>query len=115
MSGRRRFTRYVLLVPADGRARTVSDCVVESWDNESAVVVTNQPARCNDTLALQFHSPSGATALYPVRVTSCDMDPRHGPMRFRLRVQMVAETSPGAEGRPQRLAYTRTQAGSDER
>ena len=36
---------------------------------------------------MQFNSPTGATTLYPVRVVSCSMDPRHGPMRFRLHVQ----------------------------
>ena len=42
MIGRRRFTRYVLASPIEGQARTVSDCVVERWDGESAIVVTNQ-------------------------------------------------------------------------
>jgi hypothetical protein len=96
MIGRRRFTRYVLLAPADGQARTVSDCVVESWDGESAVVVTSQPARCDDRLMLQFNSPGGATRLYLVRVVSCEMDARHGPMRFSLHVQVTTDTKPPA-------------------
>jgi hypothetical protein len=96
MIGRRRFTRYVLLAPADGRARTVSDCVVEGWDGESAVVVTSQPARCDDRLMLQFNSSGGATRSYPVRVVSCEMDGRHGPMRFKLHVQVTVDTKPPA-------------------
>jgi hypothetical protein len=89
MIGRRRFTRYVLLAPADGQARTVSDCVVESWDGESAVLVTSQPARRDDELVLQLNSPTGATRLYPVRVVSFDIDAGHGPMRFRLHVRAL--------------------------
>jgi hypothetical protein len=96
MIGRRRFTRYALLAPAEGQARTISDCVVESWDGESAVVVTGQPAQCDDRLVLQFNSAGGATRLYPVRVASCDVDARHGPMRFRLHVQVTADTKPPA-------------------
>jgi hypothetical protein len=94
MIGRRRFTRYVLLAPAAGRARTVSDCVVERWDGTSAVVVTGHPARCDDELVLQFDSPDGVTRSHPVRVVSCDMDPRHGPMQFRLHVQVAATKRP---------------------
>lgn len=94
MIGRRRFTRYVLLLPADGQARTVSDCVVESWDGESAVVVTGQPARCDDRLVLQFNSSGGATRSYPVRVVSCEMDARHGPMRFSLHVEVTVGAKP---------------------
>jgi hypothetical protein len=89
MIGRRRFTRYVLASPIEGQARTVSDCVVESWDGESAIVVTNQAARCDDRLVLQFNSTSEGTRLFPVRVLSCDIDPRHGPIRFRLHVQAI--------------------------
>ena len=99
MTGRRRFTRYVLLAPADGQARTVSDCVVESWDGESAVVVTSQPARRDEEFVLQFNSPTGASRLYPVRVVSCEIDARHGPMRFRLHVHvpsdLLSSTHPG--------------------
>jgi hypothetical protein len=97
MIGRRRFTRYVLPAPADGHARTVSDCVVESWNGESGIVVTGQPAQRDDALMLQFNSSGGATRLYPVRVVSCEMDPRHGPLRFKLHVQAAADTNqPGA-------------------
>jgi hypothetical protein len=89
MIGRRRFTRYVLPVPADGHARTVSDCVVEQWDGESAVVVTSQAACCGDQLVMQFNSSSGASRLYQVHVVSCETDPRHGPVRFRLHVEVT--------------------------
>ena len=99
MSGRRRFTRYVLRAPADGQARTVSDCIVESWDGESAVVVTSQPARRDEEFVLQLNSPTGASRLYPVRVVSFEIDGRHGPMRFRLHVRVPSDlpssTQPG--------------------
>jgi hypothetical protein len=94
MIGRRRFTRYVLLAPAPGRARTVSDCVVEHWDGKSAVVVTGHAARCDDELMLQFDSQDGVTRSHPVRVISCDIDPRHGPMQFRLHVEVAATNRP---------------------
>jgi hypothetical protein len=66
--------------------------VVEKWDRETGVVVTNQPAERDHELVVQFTSPNGATTLYPVRVMSCAPDPRHGPMRFRLHVQLTATT-----------------------
>ena len=72
--------------PATGRARTVSDCVVESWDGESAVVATGQPARQDDQLTLQFNSPGrrdqvvpGARAVvrngYPARASAIQIAP----------------------------------------
>jgi len=93
MSGRRRFKRYQTLVPPNGCARIVSDCVVETWDRESAVVVTSEPAERNHELVIQFTSPNGATTSYLVRVMSCALDPRHGPMRFRLHVQLDFNTT----------------------
>jgi hypothetical protein len=110
MVGRRRFTRYLLVPPADGQARTVSDCVVESWDRESAVVVTSQPAERDDAFMLQFTSPAGATTVYPVRVVSCAVDPRHGPMRFRLHVDVTTETTRPTRGIPD--VHARTPRGS---
>jgi hypothetical protein len=98
MIGRRRFTRYVLLAPAQGQARTVSDCVVESWDDESAIVVTGQSARSGDQLVLEFSSPGGATLLYPVRVVSCALDPRQGPMQFRLHVEVTSDPKQQTDG-----------------
>jgi hypothetical protein len=98
MIGRRHFTRYVLLAPpTTGRARTVSDCIVESRDSESAVVATGHPARPDDKVVLQFNSPSGAVRLYQARVVSCELDARHGPLRFRLHLRLTADTDqPGA-------------------
>jgi hypothetical protein len=87
MIGRRRFNRYVLPAPAQGHARTLSDCVVESWDGESAIVVTAQPALPADVLMLQFTAPGGAIKVYPLRVVSCVMEPQHGPLRFRLKLR----------------------------
>jgi hypothetical protein len=94
MIGRRRYNRYVLPAPAEGHARTLSDCVVESWDGESAVVVTAQPALPGDVLMLQFTAPGGAIRLYPVRVASCVMEPQHGPLRFRLHVRVTRDGQP---------------------
>ena len=91
MIGRRRFTRYVLVAPADGQARTVSDCAVESWDGRSAVVVTNHAARRGEELVMQFDSPSGEPALHAMHVLSCEMDPRYGTVRFRLHVTLAPE------------------------
>jgi hypothetical protein len=91
MNGRRRFTRYLLLSPATGRARTVSDCVVESWDGESAVVAIGQPARPHDKVALQFNRPGEAATLWQARVLSCELDTQHGPLRFRLHLQVNAD------------------------
>jgi hypothetical protein len=91
MDGRRRFARYLLLSTAKGRARTVSDCVVESWDGESAVVATAQPARPDDNVTLQFNTPAGAARSRQARVLSCEMDTRHGPLRFRLHLQVTAD------------------------
>src|SRR5262245_39687447 len=109
MIGRRRFTRYALVAPARGRARTVSDCVVESWDRESAVVVTNQPAERGDEFVIQVSAPTGTTTLYPVRVVSCAPDARHGPLRFRLEVHVTSATeTPAPPDVP-----ARTQKGSD--
>jgi hypothetical protein len=97
MNSRRRFARYVLPVPATGRARTVSDCVVESWDGESAVVATGQPARRDDQVALQFNAPGGATRLYQAHVMGCEMDTQHGSLRFRLHLRLTAGLDqPGA-------------------
>ena len=60
------------------------------------VVVTSQPARCDEGLVLQLNSQAGATRLYPVRVVSCEMDSRHGPMRFSLHVESaLTRISPG--------------------
>jgi hypothetical protein len=95
MIARRRFTRYVLPAPAEGRARTLSDCVVESWDGESAVVVTTQPALPADVLMLQFTAPGGAITVHPVRVVFCVMEPQHGPLRFRLHVRVTPDAQPG--------------------
>ena len=100
MNGRRRFTRYVPFVPPSGRARIVSDCVVERWDRKSAVVVTDQPAERDHEFVMQFTSPTGATTLYPVRVVSCTPDPRQGPMRFRLHVQLTPQMTAPTDGAP---------------
>lgn len=97
MSGRRRFTRYVQFVPSDGCARIVSDCVVEQWDGMLAVVVTSHPAEQGQEFVMQFTLPSGATRLYPVRVLSCALDPRHGPMRFRLHVEATSGATPSTD------------------
>jgi hypothetical protein len=96
MIARRRFTRYVLPAPAEGRARTISDCVVERWDGESAVVVTAQPALPDDVLMLQFTAAGGAMTVHPVRVVFCLMEPQHGPLRFRLHVRVTSEGQPAA-------------------
>ena len=72
-------------------AETVS---VERWEGTSAVVVTGHAARRDDELVLQFDSPDGAKRSHPVRVVSCEMDPRHGPMQFRLRVEIAATDQP---------------------
>jgi hypothetical protein len=98
MSGRRRFARYVPYVPPIGCARLVSDCIVEEWNRDSAVVVTNQPAEHDQEFVVQFTSPTGAMTLYPVRVTSCAPDPRHGPMRFRLHVRLQSDMTVPAQG-----------------
>jgi hypothetical protein len=80
-------------MPPDGCARIVSDCIVEKWERASGVVVTNQPADRDDELVLQVTSPTGSTTLCPVRVASCVPDSRHGPMRFRLQVQLITTAS----------------------
>ena len=90
MNGRRRFARYILFAPLQGLARTFSDCVVESWDEDSGVVVTGHLARNDERLVLQVSSPGGAAGVYPVRVVSCELDARHGPLRYRLHVRVTA-------------------------
>ena len=85
----------------------MSDCVVESWNGESAVVVTSQSARPDEEFMMQFNSPTGAMTLYAVRVVSCEMDPRHGPMRFRLHVEVPSDTN--GRPRPVPISLLRTQ------
>jgi len=112
MSGRRRFARYVPYVPPIGCARLVSDCTVEEWNSDSAVVVTNQPAQRDQEFMVQLTTPTGAMTLYPARVTSCTPDPHHGSMRFRLHVQLHSHMTAPAQGAP-RLSLL-TPRGSDE-
>ena len=100
MNGRRRFARYVLDVPPDGCARLVSDCTIEEWHRDSAVVVTNLPAKSDEEFVLQLRASTGATMLYPVRVLTCTPDSRHGPLRFRLHVQLMSHTSATAQDGP---------------
>lgn len=38
---------------------------------------------------MQFDSPSGEPALYAMHVLSCEIDPRYGPVRFRLHVTLA--------------------------
>jgi hypothetical protein len=111
MNRRRRFTRYVPDVPLTGCARLVSDCIVEEWLRDSAVVVTNQPARCDEEFLLQLTSPSGAMTLRPVRVLSSAPDSRHGPLRFRLHVQLISDVAAPAQDAPTLSPLTR---GSDQ-
>lgn len=100
MNGRRRFTRYVLCVPPTGCARLVSDCIVQEWDRDSAVVVTNQPAERDQEFLVQLMSPTGAMTLYPVRVMSCAPDPLSGSLRFRLHVHMMSYMTALGHGAP---------------
>ena len=84
MPDRRRFARFVFVGPIDGNARTVSDCLVETWDRERAVLMTAHPARQGETYVLQLQSSAGETTTLSVRVVSSTPVEGDGTTRFRV-------------------------------
>jgi len=88
MTSRRRSPRYVFLPPIGGRARTISDCVVESWDGNSAVLVTTQAASPGEEFVIEFDATPGGARSCTVRVVSSVPDVTQDVTRFRLLVAM---------------------------
>ena len=97
MTDRRRFSRFIVLAPVDAYARTVSDCVVETWDGDHAVVVTAHAAARGESLVMQLAAPSGEPTSYAVQVVSSTPDVGSDPMRFRLHVTGASAPADGAE------------------
>jgi hypothetical protein len=93
MADRRRSPRYVFFAPADARACTVHEAVVEQWDGDCAVVLTTHAAVCGDEYLMQFSSPSGEPTRHAARVTSTALDTTGGIIRYRLRLALSSTTS----------------------
>jgi hypothetical protein len=69
--------------------RTVSDCVVEAWNGDHAVVVTMQAAARGEQFVMQLTSPSGDPRPYAVCVVSSTPDVGTGRFRLHLTVGPV--------------------------
>jgi hypothetical protein len=93
MPDRRRFPRFLFVGPLDGNIRTVSDCVVETWDGDRAVLLTAHPARQGETYVMQLHSSTGETSTHSVRVVSSTPVEGGGTTRFRLHLSHNAAAS----------------------
>lgn len=88
MSDRRRFPRYALLRPAVGRARIVSDCVVETHDGNRLVLLAPHAVPHGETYQLQLSSALGTVTTHEVRVVSSTPVADNGVLRFRLHVSV---------------------------
>ena len=99
MTGRRRAPRYVFLPPIGGRARTIADCVVESWEGDRAVVVTTRAARPGEEFVIEFDEGPGGPRTCAARVVSSVPDLTHGVARWRLLVTTSFE-APGGRVEP---------------
>ena len=84
MPDRRRFPRYLFLTPVGGHARTVSDCLVETWDEDRVGLLTTHAAVQGEAFILQFSSQSGEISTSEVTVVSSTPVDGSGTMRFRL-------------------------------
>lgn len=84
MTDRRRSPRYVFHAPADARARTLHEAVIDRWDGDRAIVVTTHAAVRGDEFLLRFVSPSGELAMRSVRVISTAPDTTAATTRYRL-------------------------------
>ena len=77
--------------PIGGRARAMTDCVIEHWDGERAVVHGPHAAVPGDLLVLQVSSPDGEARSHAVRVVSSLPSFDTGTLRFTLVVALAPE------------------------
>lgn len=91
MTDRRRSARYVFLAPVSGRARAVSDCVVESWDGDDLVILAPLTATPGAEFVMHVDSSPGVAVVCAVRVLSSTPEVASGVLRFRLHVTAQPE------------------------
>jgi len=89
MTERRRTSRYVFRSPVAAHLRTVSDCTIETWSDDHAVVMTAEAALQGEQFVLQLASPSGEPTSYAACVVSSTPDAGTGRFRLRLTVGPV--------------------------
>lgn len=96
MSDRRRAPRFVFFAPADARARTVHDAVVERWEGDRVVVLTTHAAVTGDEFVLRFSTASGEAATRLARVMSTTSDATESVPRYRLMLSLTPTAIDGA-------------------
>jgi hypothetical protein len=92
MTGRRRYTRYLLTEPIDGRLRVREEVSIERWDGTEIEVLTTAPSRAAESLTLELPGPDPRHLQVRVEESRPVVAP-DGSLRHRLR--LVVQPSGG--------------------
>jgi hypothetical protein len=82
------------------RARAVYEAVVERWDADRAIVITQHPTTTGDELVMRFHTASGETMTCAARVLSTVCDTAGNSTTFRLTLAVTPAADPFIDTAP---------------
>jgi hypothetical protein len=85
--GRRKHSRFLLSQPVDGSLRLREEVAVEEWNDGELVVLSPQPCRADERLALEIPGSGRQRVIVRVR-ESRPIVVADGPIRHRLRLSV---------------------------
>jgi len=88
MTGRRRDSRYQLVVPYEGSLLLMQDVVIEQQTDDELMVLSHSPAATTDPLTVEIMSSERDHTMH-VKATSSTPVIVGGDVRYRVRLEVV--------------------------